>query len=104
MMLPSIDLLLSLLSPSPWPAIDREMFFGIFVFRCAVLPVVVEVDRIVRPGGSIVVRDDSGAVGEVERLLRSLHWDVRLTFSKNGEALLYAEKSDWRPELLADPL
>jgi len=71
--------------------------------RCAVLPVVVEVDRIVRPGGGIIVRDEAGAVGEVEKLLRSLHWDVRLTFSKNDEGVLYAEKSDWRPELVEEP-
>ena len=72
-------------------------------FRCAVLPVVVEVDRIVRPGGSIILRDESAAVGQVEKLLRSLHWDVRLTFSKNNKGVLYAEKSDWRPELVAEP-
>ncbi|CAM0909841.1 unnamed protein product [Alopecurus aequalis] len=71
--------------------------------RCAVLPVVAEVDRIVRPGGSIIVRDESGVVSEVEKLLRSLHWDVRLTFSKNNERVLYAEKSDWRPDLVAEP-
>ncbi|XP_052159308.1 probable methyltransferase PMT24 [Oryza glaberrima] len=90
--------------PRTYDLLHADRLFSKIKERCAVLPVVVEVDRIVRPGGSIVVRDDSGAVGEVERLLRSLHWDVRLTFSKNGEALLYAEKSDWRPELLADPL
>jgi hypothetical protein len=73
------------------------------LFRCAVLPVVVEVDRIVRPGGSIIVRDESSAVGEVEKLLKSLHWDVRLTFSKNNEGVMYAEKSDWRSELIAEP-
>jgi hypothetical protein len=73
------------------------------LFRCAVLPVVVEVDRIVRPGGSIIVRDESSAVSEVEKLLKSLHWDVRLTFSKNNEGVMYAEKSDWRPELIAEP-
>uniref|UniRef100_A0A0E0LFL2 Methyltransferase n=1 Tax=Oryza punctata TaxID=4537 RepID=A0A0E0LFL2_ORYPU len=90
--------------PRTYDLLHADRLFSKIKERCAVLPVVVEVDRIVRPGGSIVVRDESGAVGEVEKLLRSLHWDVRLTFSKNGEALLHAEKSDWRPELLADPL
>nr|CAB3468988.1 unnamed protein product [Digitaria exilis] len=61
------------------------------------------VDRIVRPGGGIIMRDEAGAVGEVEKLLRSLHWDVRLTFSKNDQGVLYAEKSDWRPELIEEP-
>lgn len=57
-----------------------------------------EVDRIVRPGGKLIVRDESSAVGEVEKLLKSLHWEVRLTFSTNKEGILSAQKSDWRPE------
>ena len=58
----------------------------------------VEVDRIVRPGGKLIVRDESIAVGEVEKLLKSLRWEVRLSYSKNNEGILSAQKSDWRPE------
>ncbi|XP_062230179.1 probable methyltransferase PMT24 [Phragmites australis] len=89
--------------PRTYDLLHADHLFSKIKERCAVLPVVVEVDRIVRPGGSIIVRDEAGAVGEVEKLLRSLHWDVRLTFSKNDEGVLYAEKSDWRPELLEEP-
>lgn len=66
------------------------------------MPVIAEVDRILRPGGKLIVRDESSAVSEVENLLKSLHWEVRLTFSKNKEGILFAEKSDWRPDNLAD--
>uniref|UniRef100_A0ACD5UI78 Uncharacterized protein n=1 Tax=Avena sativa TaxID=4498 RepID=A0ACD5UI78_AVESA len=89
--------------PRTYDLLHADHLFSKIKDRCAVLPVVVEVDRIVRPGGSIIVSDESGAVSEVEKLLRSLHWDVRLTFSKNNEGVLYAEKSDWRPELDAEP-
>ncbi|EMS51988.1 putative methyltransferase PMT27 [Triticum urartu] len=89
--------------PRTYDLLHADRLFSKIKDRCAVLPVIVEVDRIVRPGGSIIVRDDSGAVGEVEKLLRSLHWDVRLTFSKNDEGVLFAEKSDWRTELAAEP-
>ncbi|KAJ1261008.1 hypothetical protein BS78_10G275300 [Paspalum vaginatum] len=89
--------------PRTYDLLHADHLFSKIKERCAVLPVVVEVDRIVRPGGSIIVRDEAGAVGEVERLLRSLHWDVRLTFSKNDQGVMYAEKSDWRPELLDEP-
>jgi hypothetical protein len=82
------------------PAIEHVL---VIKERCAVPPVVVEVDRIVRPGGSIIVRDEAAAVGEVKKLLRSLHWDVRLTFSKDDQGVLYAEKSNWRPEALEEP-
>ncbi|AQK80973.1 putative methyltransferase PMT27 [Zea mays] len=89
--------------PRSYDLLHADHLFSKIKDRCAVLPVVVEVDRIVRPGGSIVVRDEAGAVGEVEKLLRSLHWDVRLTFSKNDEGVMYAEKSGWRPELVEEP-
>uniref|UniRef100_J3MHK9 Methyltransferase n=1 Tax=Oryza brachyantha TaxID=4533 RepID=J3MHK9_ORYBR len=89
--------------PRTYDLLHADHLFSKIKERCAVLPVVAEVDRIVRPGGSIIVRDESGAVGKVEKLLRSLHWDVRLTFSNNDQGVLYAEKTDWRPEMLADP-
>ena len=66
------------------------------------MPLIAEVDRIVRPGGKIIVRDDSVTTSEVESLLKSLHWEVRLTFSKDQEGILCAEKSEWRPEKLTD--
>ncbi|KAG2608485.1 hypothetical protein PVAP13_4NG331900 [Panicum virgatum] len=89
--------------PRTYDLLHADHLFSKTKERCAVLPVVVEVDRVVRPGGGIIVRDEAGAVGEVEKLLRSLHWDVRLTFSKNDQGVLYAEKSDWRPELIEEP-
>lgn len=60
-----------------------------------------EVDRIVRPGGKFIVRDESSVVREVKNLLKSLHWEVHLTFSKNKQGILSAQKSDWRPEIYA---
>ncbi|KAL5200625.1 hypothetical protein ABZP36_021828 [Zizania latifolia] len=89
--------------PRTYDLLHADHLFSKIKDRCAMLPVVVEVDRIVRPAGSVIVRDEPGTVGEVEKLLRSLHWDVRLTFSNNDQGVLYAEKSDWRPEMLADP-
>lgn len=61
-----------------------------------------EVDRIVRPGGKLIVRDESSAIGEVENLLKSLHWEVHLTFSKDQEGILSAQKGIWRPDTYAD--
>ncbi|XP_062234173.1 probable methyltransferase PMT24 [Phragmites australis] len=89
--------------PRTYDLLHADHLFSKIKDRCAVMPVVVEVDRIVRPGGSIIVRDESSTIGEVEKHLRSLHWDVRLTLSKNEEGVLYAVKSDWRPELLEEP-
>lgn len=50
----------------------------------------------------MIVRDESSTIGEVENLLKSLHWEVHLTFSKNQEGLLSAQKGDWRPDTYAE--
>lgn len=57
-----------------------------------------EVDRIVRPGGKLIVQDESSTVREIEDLLKSLHWEVRMTFSQNQDGMLSAQKTFWRPE------
>lgn len=63
-----------------------------------------EVDRVVRPGGKLIVRDESISIGEVENLLKSLHWEVQFTFSKDKEGILSAQKGDWRPNTYQAPV
>ncbi|KAJ6840417.1 putative methyltransferase PMT24 isoform X2 [Iris pallida] len=84
--------------PRTYDLLHADRMFSQLKKRCKILPTVVEIDRIVRPGGKLIVRDESGTVSELETLLKSLHWEIRLTFSKNQEGILCAEKSDWRPE------
>lgn len=60
-----------------------------------------EVDRILRPGGKLIVRDEPETIGEVESLLKSLHWEIRMTFNKDKLGLLSAQKMYWRPKEFA---
>ncbi|KVI08796.1 putative S-adenosyl-L-methionine-dependent methyltransferase, partial [Cynara cardunculus var. scolymus] len=80
-----------------WADVRNVMDMRAVYGGCKIAPVMVEVDRIVRPGGKLIVRDESSTIGEVENLLKSLHWDVHLTFSDNQEGILSAQKSTWRP-------
>ncbi|CAN0877399.1 Probable methyltransferase PMT26 [Linum grandiflorum] len=66
--------------------------------KCNVVPLIVEVDRILRPEGKLIVRDNAETVSEVEKILRSMKWEIRMTYSKDGEGLLSAQKTTWRPE------
>lgn len=68
-----------------------------FLCRCNIIAVVAEVDRILRPDGKIIVRDDMETINEIQNLVKSLHWEVRLTYSKDKEGLLCAKKKMWRP-------
>ncbi|KAL5724657.1 hypothetical protein ACHQM5_007885 [Ranunculus cassubicifolius] len=65
--------------------------------RCKLTPVIAEVDRILRPGGKLIVRDNSETITELENMAKSLHWEIRMIFTKGNEGLLCAVKTMWRP-------
>lgn len=56
-----------------------------------------EVDRILRPEGKLIVRDNAETINELESIVKSLKWDVQLIFSKDKEGLLCVQKTFWRP-------
>ncbi|GJN28687.1 hypothetical protein PR202_gb16844 [Eleusine coracana subsp. coracana] len=83
--------------PRSYDLLHADHLFSKLKARCKVLPVIVEVDRILRPNGKFIVRDDKETVDEVQRIVRSLQWEVRMTASKQDQALLCARKTTWRP-------
>ena len=62
------------------------------------MAVVAEVDRMLRPEGKLIVRDKVETISELENMLRSMQWEVRITYSKDKEGLLCVQKSMWRPK------
>lgn len=62
------------------------------------MALVAEADRILRPEGKLIVRDTVEIINKLESLLKSMHWDIRMTYSKNKEGMLCAQKTMWRPK------
>ncbi|XP_057729134.1 probable methyltransferase PMT24 [Arachis stenosperma] len=65
--------------------------------RCNIVAVIAEVDRMLRPEGYLIVRDNVETTSEIESIAKSLHWDIRFTYSKGDEGLLCIQKTFWRP-------
>ncbi|EEF46058.1 ATP binding protein, putative [Ricinus communis] len=84
--------------PRTYDLLHADHLFSKIKKRCNLVAVIVEVDRILRPEGKLIVRDNVETVTELENILRSMHWEVRMTYSKEKEGLLYVEKSMWRPK------
>lgn len=76
---------------------DLHLLF--WLLRCKLIPVMAEVDRIIRPGGTLIVRDEPNTIKEVEALLKSLHWEI--TYTKEQEGMLCAKRGTWRPDSAA---
>lgn len=78
---------------TPVIAADR-LFLG---YRCKLVPVMSEVDRILRPEGKLIVRDDLETIAVIESMAKSMHWEIKLIYSQNKEGLLCVRKTMWRP-------
>lgn len=63
------------------------------LFRCDVLDVVVEMDRILRPGGYVLVQDTKETINKLTPIFHSLHWSLTL----HEDRFLVAKKDFWRP-------
>ncbi|KAL5571731.1 hypothetical protein UlMin_021328 [Ulmus minor] len=66
--------------------------------RCSIKAVMAEADRILRPEGKLIVRDDAETISQVESMAKSLKWKIHFVFSNDKEGLLCVEKTFWRPK------
>ncbi|KAF3789671.1 putative methyltransferase [Nymphaea thermarum] len=87
--------------PRTYDLLHADHLFSSLKNRCDVVAAMAEVDRILRPGGKLIMRDESSIVSQLESVIKSLHWEIRFTFSKNQEGILLAEKTFWRPTKLS---
>ncbi|XP_024181181.1 probable methyltransferase PMT26 isoform X3 [Rosa chinensis] len=84
--------------PRSYDLLHADHLFSLLKKRCNLVAVVAEVDRILRPEGKLIVRDNVETINELERMLKSMQWEVRMTYSKDKEGLLCVQKSMWRPK------
>lgn len=83
--------------PRSYDLLHADHLFSDLKKRCKFVSVMAEVDRILRPGSWLVVKDDSETIFEVESMARSLRWKIQFTQSKDNEGLLCVQKMMWRP-------
>jgi hypothetical protein len=66
---------------------------SVCTFRCDILDVAAEVDRILRPGRWFVLKDTMDMIKKMRPVLRSLHYETVIV----KRQYLVATKSFWRP-------
>ncbi|XP_004289881.1 PREDICTED: probable methyltransferase PMT24 [Fragaria vesca subsp. vesca] len=83
--------------PRTYDVVHADHLFSVLKKRCNLVVVIAEVDRILRPEGKLIVWDDAETLNEIESMAKSLHWDIRFTYSKDNMGLLCIQKTFWRP-------
>ena len=67
--------------------------------RCEVADIFLEMDRILRPNGWVIIREEGYYRSIAENLASSLHWELKYSKNTTDEVLLAYQKTFWRPEL-----
>ncbi|CAA7019057.1 unnamed protein product [Microthlaspi erraticum] len=84
--------------PRTYDLLHADHLFSTLRKRCSLESVMAEIDRILRPEGILIIRDDTVTIEEVEKMVRSMKWKVKKTQSKdNEEGIVSVQKSWWRP-------
>ncbi|KAL1831146.1 hypothetical protein DCAR_0101129 [Daucus carota subsp. sativus] len=83
--------------PRTYDLVHADHLFSDIKKRCKLQGLMAEVDRILRPKGTLIVRDNVETITEIENMAKSLQWKVQFTYSKDNEGLLCVQKSFWRP-------
>ncbi|XP_038892211.1 probable methyltransferase PMT23 [Benincasa hispida] len=79
--------------PRTYDLLHSSFLFTSLKKRCDVIATVVEMDRILRPGGYVVIQDNMEAIKVLGPIFHSLHWSV----SVYQDQFLVGKKGFWRP-------
>ncbi|KAK8952717.1 putative methyltransferase PMT23 [Platanthera guangdongensis] len=79
--------------PRTYDLMHSSFLFGNLKKRCDLLDVVAEMDRIVRPGGWVLIQDTIEMIEKLSSILHSLHWDTSIHY----DTFLVGKKGFWRP-------
>ncbi|CAL1379370.1 unnamed protein product [Linum trigynum] len=70
-----------------------------FVCRCSLVDLMVEMDRILRPEGTVVIRDSPEAIERVARIANAVRWTATIhekeQESHGPQKILVATKNFW---------
>ncbi|KAK3042125.1 hypothetical protein RJ639_001827 [Escallonia herrerae] len=77
-----------------WSSVRNVMDMNAGYGGCDIIDVAVEMDRILRPGGFLLVQDTMEIINKLSSILHSLHWSI--TVSQNQ--FLVGKKGFWRPD------
>ncbi|KAL8252753.1 hypothetical protein R6Q59_036446 [Mikania micrantha] len=83
--------------PRTYDLLHADHLFSDVKKRCKLQSLMAEVDRILRPGGKLIVRDNVETIADVENMAKSLNWNIKMSYNKDNEGMLYVEKTFWRP-------
>ncbi|KVH88137.1 putative S-adenosyl-L-methionine-dependent methyltransferase [Cynara cardunculus var. scolymus] len=85
--------------PRTYDLIHANGLFSLYKDKCSYEDILLEMDRILRPEGSVIIRDHEKEVKKVKSILSGMRWNTKMVDHEDGplvpEKILFAVKQYW---------
>ncbi|XP_042484427.1 probable methyltransferase PMT14 [Macadamia integrifolia] len=85
--------------PRTYDLIHACGIFSLYQDKCKVEDILLEMDRILRPEGAVIFRDDVDVLNKVKKVASGIRWDTKIFDHEDGpllpEKILVAVKQYW---------
>ncbi|KAB2020481.1 hypothetical protein ES319_D07G071300v1 [Gossypium barbadense] len=85
--------------PRTYDLIHANGIFSLYKDKCKAEDILLEMDRILRPEGSVIIRDNVNVLVKVKKIVGGMRWDARMVDHEDGplvsEKVLFAVKKYW---------
>ncbi|OVA14828.1 putative S-adenosyl-L-methionine-dependent methyltransferase [Macleaya cordata] len=85
--------------PRTYDLIHASGVFSLYQDRCKAEDILLEMDRILRPEGAVIFRDDVDVLNKVRKVVKGMRWETRMLDHEDGplvpEKILVAVKQYW---------
>lgn len=85
--------------PRTYDFIHADSVFTLYQDKCEPEVILLEMDRILRPGGGVIIREDVDVLIKVKELTKGLQWKGRIADHEKGPhervKIYYAVKQYW---------
>ncbi|XP_060196811.1 probable methyltransferase PMT2 [Lycium barbarum] len=85
--------------PRTYDLIHANGLFSLYKDKCDFEDILLEMDRILRPEGAVILRDDVDVLIKVKKIIGGMRWDFKLMDHEDGplvpEKILVAVKKYW---------
>ncbi|XP_074263270.1 putative methyltransferase PMT15 [Silene latifolia] len=93
--------------PRTYDLIHADSVFSLYEGRCKMEDILLEMDRILRPQGCVILRDDVDVVTNVKNKLEGMQYNCRIVDHENGpihrEKIMVAIKEYWTAPQVINP-
>ncbi|XP_076915462.1 putative methyltransferase PMT17 [Bidens hawaiensis] len=88
--------------PRTYDLIHAGGVFSMYQDRCDITDILLEMDRILRPEGTVIFRDETSVILKIKSIVKRMKWNTKTVDQEsqqvNGETILVAFKTYWTGE------